>query len=131
MTEQTPNPNPADVPVDPLSAHPASPFLGTEAPTPVAFGSPDNPTPAAPIYSTWVTYRTHIQFGLTLLAYLMVLVGSVNVLQANPEAAWRYYLALLPVFPAGLLIWVFMPTGARFDRVQKRVQAQAFRFALR
>src|SRR5260370_30985922 len=76
MTEQTPNPNPADVPVDPLSTHPASPFLRTEAPTPVAFGSPPNQTLTAPIYSTWVTYRTQIQFGLTLLAYLMVLVDS-------------------------------------------------------
>ncbi|HLQ15979.1 MAG TPA: hypothetical protein VK256_09015 [Candidatus Eisenbacteria bacterium] len=130
MTEQTPNPNPADVPVDPLSTHPASPFLRTEAPTPVAFGSPPNQTPTAPIYSTWVTYRTQIQFGLTLLAYLMVLVGSVNVLQANPEAAWRYYVALLPVIPAGLVIWVFMRTVSRLDEVQKRIQVQAFGFAI-
>ena len=130
MTEQTPNRNPADVPVDPLFSHPASPFIRTEAPAPVAFGSPPNQTPTAPIYSTWVTYRAQIEFGLTLLAYLMVLVGTVTVLQANPEAAWRYYVALLPLIPAGLVIWVFMRSLARLDEVQKRIQVQAFGFAI-
>jgi hypothetical protein len=130
MTEQTPNPNPADVPVDPPFTHSASPFIRTEAPAPVAFDSPPNHTPTAPIYSTWVTYRTQIEFGLTTLAYLMVLVGSVTVLQANPEAAWRYYVAVLPLVPAGLVIWLFMRSLARLDEVQKRVQVQAFGFAL-
>jgi hypothetical protein len=130
MTEQTPNENPADVPVDPPFTHSASPFIRTEAPAPVAFDSPPNQTPTAPIYSTWVTYRAQIEFGLTMLAYLMVLVGSVTVLQANPEAAWRYYVAVLPLIPAGLVIWLFMRSLARLDEVQKRVQVQAFGFAL-
>ena len=37
-------------------------------------------------------------------AYLMVLVGSVIVLKANPDADWRYYVAVLPVAPAGFVI---------------------------
>ena len=88
MTEKTPNPNPAEAPIDPLVTHPASPFIRTEVPDPVAFASPPGATPpAVPIYSTWVVYRSQIEFGLALLAYLMVLVGSVVVVQANPEAA--------------------------------------------
>jgi hypothetical protein len=130
MTEQTPNENPADVPVDPPFTHSASPFIRTEAPAPVAFDSLPNQTPTAPIYSTWVTYRAQIEFGLTMLAYLMVLVGSVTVLQANPEAAWRYYVAVLPLIPAGLVIWLFMRSLARLDESQKRIQVQAFGFAL-
>ena len=130
MTEQTPNPNPSDVPVDPPFSHSASPFIRTEAPAPVAFGSPPNQTPTAPIYSTWVTYRIQIEFGLTILAYLMVLVGTVTLLQANPDAAWRYYVAALPLIPAGLVIWVFMRSLARLDEVQKRIQVQAFGFAI-
>ena len=101
MTEETPSPKPADAPVDPLFTHPASPFIQTEAPTPVGFAPPPSPTPPAAIYSTWVLYRTQIEFGLAMLAYLMVLVGSVVVVQANPEAAWRYYVVVLPVALSG------------------------------
>ena len=130
MTEETPSPKPADAPVDPLFTHPASPFIQTEAPTPVAFAPPPGPTPPAAIYSTWVLYRTQIEFGLALLAYLMVLVGSVVVVQANPEAAWRYYVVVLPVAPAGFVIWLFVRALGRLDELQKRVQMQAFGFSL-
>src|SRR6266550_3369808 len=108
MTEQEPSQNPSDAPVDPLFTHPASPFLRTEVPTPVAYPSPPNPAPPAAICSTWVTYRTQIEFGLAILAYLMILVGSVTVVQANRDADWRYYIALLPVAPAGFVIWLFV-----------------------
>jgi len=130
MTDQDPAENPAEGPVDPLFTHPASPFLRTEAPAPVAFASPPNAIPTPAIYSTWITYRTQIEFGLALLAYLMVLVGSVTVLQANPSAEWRYYVALLPVAPAGFVIWLFVRALARLDDLQKRIQMQAFGFAL-
>jgi hypothetical protein len=131
MTEETPSPNPAEAPIDPLSTHPASPFIRTEVPAPVAFASPPGATPpAAPIYSTWVVYRTPIEFGLATLAYMMVLVGSVVVVQANPEAGWRYYIAVLPVAPAGFVIWLFVRALARLDELQKGIQMQAFGFAL-
>jgi hypothetical protein len=99
-------------------------------PTPVAYASPPSPTPPAVIYSTWVTYRTQIEFGLSLLAYLMVLVGSVTVVQANPDADWRYYVAAIPVAPAGFLIWLFVRAVSRLDEIHKRIQMQAFGFAL-
>ncbi len=93
----------------------------------MAFQSP--PGPAA-IYSTWVLYRPQIEFGLAILAYMMVLVGSVTVVQANPQAEWRYYIAGLPVLPAGLVILLFVRALARLDEVKKRIQMQAFGFAL-
>jgi hypothetical protein len=132
MTEQdaNPNPNPTDAPVDPLFTHPASPFIRTEVPTPVAYPSPPSPTPPAAIYSTWVTYRTQFEFGLALLAYLMVLVGSATVVQANPDADWRYYIALIPVAPAGFVIWLFVRGLGRLDDHKKRIQVQALGFAL-
>lgn len=127
VAEQTPSPPPAEAPVDPVFTHAASPFIRTEVPTPVAFASP----PAAPpVAATWVVYRPQIQFGLAILAYLMVLVGSVNVVQANPTAFWRYYVALLPVVPAGLVVWLFVRALGHLDEVQKRYQMQAFGFAI-
>jgi hypothetical protein len=131
MTDQPQRqPNPAEAPIDPQSTHPASPFLRTEAPTPVAFASPPSPNQQAPIYSTWILYRTQIEFGLALLAYLMVLVGSVVVVQANSAASWRYFVVILPVAPAAFVVWLFLRALARLDEMQKRIQMQAFGFSL-
>lgn len=126
MSEQNPPPPPSDSPVDPLFTHPASPFVRTEAPAPVAFASPPG---QQAIHSTWVLYRPQIEFGLAILAYMMVLVGSVTVVQANPQADWRYYVAALPALPAGLVIWMFVRVLARLDEVKKRIQMQSFGFA--
>jgi len=127
VAEQFPSPPPAEAPVDPLFTHAAAPFIRTEAPTPVAFASPPI---LAGLPANWVTYKVQIQFGLAFLAYLMVVVGSTTVVQANQSAPWRYYVAVLPVIPAGLVIWLFVRALARLDEVQKRIQLQAFGFAL-
>jgi hypothetical protein len=126
MSEQQPNPNPEDTPLEPLYTHPASPFLRTESTAPARV---DMPTPP-PFQSTWVTYRSQIEFGLAMLAYLMVLVGSVTVLQANPGAEWRYYVAVLPVVPAVLSLWIFIRVLSRLDELHRRIQVQAFGFSL-
>jgi hypothetical protein len=129
MSEQKPSPPPApEAPVDPLFSHAASPFVRTEAPAPVAFESP----PASPpiFVSTYTTYRSQIHFGLALLAYLMVLVGSVTIVKANPGAAWTYLVAVLPVIPGALVVWLFVRAIARLDEVQKRMHMQAFAFSL-
>jgi hypothetical protein len=130
MTESTPSPNPPDAPIDPLYTHPASPFIRTEVPVPVTFASPPNAAHQAPVSSTWVIYRAQIEFGLAILAYLMVLVGSVVVVQANPGAGWRYFVVLLPVAPVAFVIWLFMRALARLDEMQRRIQMQAFGFSL-
>jgi hypothetical protein len=124
MSEQPPNPD--DTPLEPLYTHPASPFLRTESTAPAHV---EMPTPAA-FQSTWVTYRSQIEFGLAMLAYLMVLVGSVTVLQANPTAGWRYIVAVLPVAPGALTLWIFMRALSRMDERHKRIQMFAFGFSL-
>jgi len=52
--------------------------------------------------------RTQIEFGLSVLAYLMVSLARSTVVRANPDADWRYYVALLPLAPAGFVIWLFV-----------------------
>lgn len=118
-----------DAPIDPMFSHAASPFLRTEVPTPVAFESP----PAAPAItpmSAWTAYKTQIQFAFALLAFLMILVGSVTVLQGNGAVTWRYFIAAIPAVPAGIVIWLFVRALSRLDEVQKRVQVQALGFSL-
>jgi hypothetical protein len=122
------NPIP-DAPVDPLYSHAASPFLRTAGPTPVAFESPPA-TPAIMPMSAWSTYKTQIQFAFAILAFLMILVGSVTVLQANGAVTWRYFIAATPALPAGIVIWLFVRALSRLDEVQKRVQVQALGFSL-
>ena len=126
MSEHKPIP---DAPVDPLYSHAASPFMRTEVPTPLAFESPPA-TPAITPMSAWTTYKTQIQFAFAILAFLMILVGSVTVLQANGAVTWRYFIAAIPALPAGIVIWLFVRALSRLDEVQKRVQVQALGFSL-
>jgi hypothetical protein len=128
VSDQNPAP-PADAPIDPLFTHAASPFVRTEAPAPVAFASPPE-GPQISLATTWVTYKTQIQFGLAIIAYLMVLVGSVTVVQGNPAAGWKYYMAVLPVVPAAVVIWLTVKALGRLDEVQKRTQMQALGFSM-
>ena len=126
MTDEPPT-APLERPVDPLFTHPASPFERTNPPSPLAFAGPPLPGPTmfiSPI-STWSAYKTQIQFGFAGLAYLMILVGSVTVVSANPEAAWRYWVAVLPVGPAAVVVWLVVRQLGRLDEVQKRTQMQA------
>jgi hypothetical protein len=125
----SPPPAAAEAPIDPLFSHAASPFIRTEAPGQAAFPSPPS-GPAITPMATWTTYKTQIQFGFAILAYLMVLVGSVTVVQANPEVNWKYYVAVLPVIPAGLVIWLTVRALGRLDEVQKRTQMQALGFSM-
>jgi hypothetical protein len=131
MSDAPPEHNPTQAPVEPLYTHPASPFTRTESNIPpqvAAVGGPLKPHP--PAQSTWVIYRSQIEIGLSLLAYMMLLIGSVTVLRGNPGASWRYEVAVVPVLPAALVVFLFVRRLAQTDELQKRIQTEAFGFAL-
>ena len=131
MSREDPPTTRLETPVDPLYSRAASPFVRTQAPAPVAFPSPPlaGESGILPIAS-FVTYKSQILFGLAVLAYLMVLVGSVTAVRANPDAPWRYEVAFLPVFPAGVVVWLTVRALARLDEVMKRTQMQALGFSM-
>ena len=116
----------ANQPLETPFADAASPFKRTEAPLPVFAGPPPQTPLAPPAQSSWVLYRTQINLGLAMLAYLMVLVGAIVVIQANPDAEWRYYVAALPVVPAVFALLVFVRALTRLDDIQARIQVLAF-----
>ena len=126
MSEHEPSPDPTEPPIEPLYTHAAAPFVRTAA----SAIEHVEMQPQQPTQSTWVIYRTQIEFGLAVLAYLMVLVGSVTVLQANPGASWRYVVAVLPVIPAVLVLSAFIRALSRLNELQKRIQVLAFGFSL-
>jgi len=82
------------------------------------------------VQSTWVTYRSQIEIGLALLAYMMLLIGSVTLLRANPDASWRYVVAVVPVLPAALVVYLFVRRLGQTDELQKRIQTEALGFTL-
>ena len=125
-----PAPPPPEAPIDPLFTHAASPFLRTETPTPTAFASPPSGAPGFLPLATWNAYKSQIQFAFAILAFLMVLAGSVTAVQSNPSVSWRYFVAAIPAVPAGLVIWLFVRALSRLDEVHKRLQVQALGFSL-
>jgi hypothetical protein len=58
------------------------------------------------------------------------LVGSVTVLRANPDASWRYIVALVPIAPAVMVLFLFVRRLGQLDELQKRIQTEAFGFSL-
>jgi len=118
-------------PVETPFADAASPFKRTAAEIPVPiYNMPAPPRPAAPVASTWVTYRSQINFGLAMVAFLMILVGCSMVIEANPRADWTLYVALLPVVPGMLALVIFVRALMRLDDVQSRIQLYAIGLAL-
>ena len=129
MSDSPPEREQTQSPVEPLYTHPASPFMRTESNLPPVVSDRPGPPPRQ-VQSTWITYRAQIEIGLALLAYMMFLVGSVTILRANPDASWRYFVAVAPVAPAALVLVLFARRLAHLDELQKRIQIEAFGFSL-
>jgi hypothetical protein len=129
VSTQPAPPDPAE-PVETPFADAASPFKRTKVGEVPVFGPPPPQPARASIQSSWVTYRSQINFGFAMLAYLMVLVGAIIAVQANPGAPWRYYVAVLPAVPAAIGLVVFVRALMRLDEVQTRIQLYALGLAV-
>ena len=77
-----------------------------------------------------VRLREFIATGRFVPNERLVEADLATVLQANREADWRYYVAVLPVLPAALVIWIFLRALGRLDELQRRIHMQAFGFSL-
>jgi hypothetical protein len=73
------------------------------------------------------TYMRH--FGLSMVAYIIVLIIISLLLQHLSDSPWRIPLALAPVVPVGFALWAFLTFLGRMDELQQRIQLQAFAFA--
>lgn len=116
-------------PIETPFADAASPFKRTAAEMPV-FLPPAPARPAAPAESTWDAYRAQINFGFAMLAYLMILVGGAMVIEANPTASWRVYVAALPVLPGVIALVIFVRALMHLDEIQARIQLYALGLSL-
>jgi hypothetical protein len=71
-----------------------------------------------------------VQFGLSMAAYAVVLVASIETLQHTTLALpWRVLIALAPVVPTLFAMAAFLRFLGKMDELQKRIQLEALGFA--
>lgn len=70
-----------------------------------------------------------VEFGISMAAYVVVLFVSVWLLERNPDASWRYLLAVAPVVPVLFALRAFLRQLNRIDELQRRIQLNAVAFA--
>lgn len=74
--------------------------------------------------------RTYLkEFGLAMVAYAATLFLSIWLIDANPDAPWRYAVALLPMLPAGAVVVAVLRQLRRIDELQRQIQFEALAFA--
>lgn len=74
--------------------------------------------------------RTYlIQFGAATVAYLVLLIVSIGLIQANPHASWRLAVAVLPVIPAIFGALALVRYVGKIDELQRRIQLDGFAFS--
>src|SRR5262249_9713469 len=72
------------------------------------------------------TLRAYVvQFSAAMVAYAVVLVVSVLLIQAHPLAWWSVPLAVAPVVPAGFGLLAFVRALSQMDELQRRIQLDA------
>ena len=75
------------------------------------------------------TRRYGLEFGGAMLAYMIVLVVALQLIEANPHAPWRIAVAVAPVVPTCFALLAFIRALGRMDELQRRIQLDAVGFA--
>src|SRR4051812_2571523 len=73
--------------------------------------------------------RYLVEFSAALIAYMIVLVGSIKLLGMYGDTAWRYPLALAPVLPAAAALLAFVRFFRRVDELEQRMHLEGLAFA--
>lgn len=73
--------------------------------------------------------RYVVQFVTAMAAYAVVLVVSILLINANPDAWWRYLVAVTPVVPVVVAVMAVVRRVRTFDELQQRIHLEALAFA--
>jgi hypothetical protein len=69
-----------------------------------------------------------VQFSVAMLAYVVVLIVSLPLLNALGQSPWRIPVALAPVVPALFGLFAFLRFLGQMDELQRRIQLDAIAF---
>jgi len=73
--------------------------------------------------------RWYREFWGSMVAYGVALFLADFLVDANPDAGWRYAIALLPVVPGSLIVLAAVRFHRRIDELQQRIALEAIAFA--
>lgn len=73
--------------------------------------------------------RWYREFFGSMVAFAASLVLAEFIVEANPEAGWRYVVALLPVVPGSLVVVATVRFHRRIDELQQRITLEAIALA--
>ena len=68
-------------------------------------------------------------FLLAFVVYAILIFVSAALLKRNPEASWRFFVAILPMLPLIFAFRAFLHYLSNIDELQQRIQLQALGFA--
>ena len=66
---------------------------------------------------------------LALIAYGILLAVSGFIVAGNPDAGWRYAVALLPMIPATFITFAWVGYFRGMDELEQRIGLEALAFA--
>ena len=66
---------------------------------------------------------------IALLAYGILLVATILIVRANPDATWRYAVAPLPMIPGTCMTLVWVRYYRGMDELEQRMALEALAFA--
>lgn len=72
-----------------------------------------------------INFRYVVELTAAILAYAVVLIGSITFLNNNPGHPARIAIALTPMLPALLVPIVVVRFLRRLDEMQRRIQIEA------
>jgi hypothetical protein len=70
-----------------------------------------------------------VQFSAAMAVYMVVLVVSLIIIQANPDSLWRVPLAIAPVVPVLFALWAFVRFLRGTDELQRQIHFEAIALA--
>lgn len=76
-----------------------------------------------------ITRQYVLEFGASMVAYAVILVISVLLVESHPHAAWRIPVALAPVIPTGFALVAFLRYLHDVDEMLQRLQLEAIGFS--
>jgi len=72
-------------------------------------------------------YNREMVFGL--IGYAALLVPAIFIVDANPDAVWRYAIAPLPIIPAAFMVMAYVRYFRTADELQQRIGLESLAFA--
>ncbi|WKD49273.1 hypothetical protein [Microbulbifer spongiae] len=67
-----------------------------------------------------------IEFGLSMVLYIIAIFFSISFLVNNPHTPWKVWISLLPILPAILATIAVIRALKRLDELQQRIQMMSF-----